>query len=201
MILECRKRENKGKEYTKKIRVEKEVPGVIYGKKTDPLMIQFKENEFVKFIRESHGKPVLKINVDGEEKTVVIKEKQEKIWKNQIIHVDFQEIHKGEIVHLTIPIHFLNADVCEKKGGIVVKNMHEINIACYVKDIPEKIEVDLSNLEIHESVHVKDLNLNENIRISEEEDRTVCSVTLPRAAVENTGSEDETAETAETPEA
>ncbi|MCK9224853.1 MAG: 50S ribosomal protein L25 [Candidatus Muirbacterium halophilum] len=196
MILECKRREKSGKEHAKKIRAIKDVPGVVYGNKLENINIQFKENEFFKFIKASKGKPVLTINLDGEEKTVIIKERQEKIWKNIITHVDFQEIHKGEMVNIAIPFIFLNVDVAEKKGGILVRNMHELNVACLVKDIPEKIEIDVANLELHESVRVKDIGLNENIRIIGDIDNTICSITLPRAAVEAT---EETEETEEVP--
>lgn len=181
MILECKKRTGKGKESAKKIRAEKEVPGIIYGKKMDPVTISFKANEFDKFMRNNHGKPVMTINVEGDEKMVVIKEKQERLYKNQIMHVDFQEIHKGEVVHLTLPVHYVGAEEAEKSGGILVKNVQELEIACLVKDIPERISVDVSGLGIHDSLQIKDLNLSEDIRLYDDLDKTICSVTVPRA--------------------
>ncbi|PLX19285.1 MAG: 50S ribosomal protein L25 [Candidatus Muiribacterium halophilum] len=186
MKLECKKREGTGKEFNRRLRKEKEVPGIIYGKKSEPLNIMFKENEFVKFLRANHGKPVYDINVENEDKKVVIKEIQERPWKNEYIHVDFQEIHKGETIHLVIPIHFHGAEEVEKKGGILNKNIQELDVVCQVEDIPEGFHVDVSQLEIHDSIHLRDMDIPENIKVSEEEERTICSVTVPRALVEPT---------------
>ncbi|MFA7577001.1 MAG: 50S ribosomal protein L25 [Candidatus Muiribacteriota bacterium] len=184
MILECKKREGTGKEKAKKIRAEKNIPGIIYGKKMDPISIVFKANEFEKFLRHNHGKPIYSINLEGEEKMVVIKEKQQKPWRNEFVHIDFQEIHKGETIHLNIPIHFHGVAEVEKKGGILVKNMHELEIACMVKDIPNSFDVDVSTLDLNHSIRISDLNISEDIKVYADENSTVCSVTVPRAAIE-----------------
>jgi len=186
MILECKKKEGTGKEFNRKLRKEKKIPGIIYGKESEPLSVMFEENEFVKFLRANYGKPVYDIKIENEDKKVVIKEIQERPWKNQYIHVDFQEIHRGETIHLTIPIYFHGVEEVEKTGGILNKNFQELDVMCKVEDIPEGFHVDVSGLEIHDSIHLRDMNIPDNIRVYEDEERTICSVTVPRAIIEPT---------------
>ncbi|MGM0608246.1 MAG: 50S ribosomal protein L25 [Candidatus Muiribacteriota bacterium] len=195
MILQVEKREGRGKELARKMRSANEIPGIIYGKNMEPVSISFKENEFFKFEKENKGKPIYTIKLDDEEKMVIIKEKQEKQWINKVMHVDFQEIHKGEVIHLEIPIHFHGIEEVEKTGGILVKTMQSLEIACMVKDVPDSVDVDVSKLDIHDSIHLKELGLSEDVKVYADQDQVVCSVTVPRILVDE---EEETGE--ESPE-
>ncbi len=121
----------------------------------------------------------LNVKVDGNDQRSVIKEIQYHPLKGDIIHVDFMRIKTGQEIHLTIPLKFAGDAPGIKMGGVFQMIKADLDISTLPKYLPGEIEVDISSMEIGDTLHVSDLNL-ENITINHEPEMTICSIVMPK---------------------
>ncbi len=117
-----------------------------------------------------------------------------------MLHIDFLQIHAGEKVHVQVPIRLLGSPEGEKEGGVLQHVLQELEMVCVAESIPEVIEVDVSAMEIGDSIHVYDLDVPEGVEIQIEESRTVATVAVPRIIEEEEEEEEELEEQEETEE-
>ncbi len=114
-------------------------------------------------------------------------------WKQIILHVDFQRVDPSKKLHTKVPLHFMNQEASKavKFGGAVLTHvMNEVEVACLPGNLPEFIEVDLAEVEIGKSLHVKDLKLPQGVELSQhldQENPVFLSVTVPAAVVSEEG--------------
>ncbi len=202
--LEVRYRENTGKNYVKKMRRKGLIPGVVYGPGIEgAIPIEFELKNLQKLLKETEDKAFLvdlKIVRDGsqEEHITLLKEIQKDIITRQPIHVDFQKVDLAKEVAVTVEIELVGKPVGVEKGGILEQEMDEIEIVCLPTDIPDVIKVDVSHLDIGDSLHVGDIKLEKG-RILADASLTVATVLAP--SVEEEGEEaEEGAEVETTPE-
>ncbi len=172
----------KKKDNLKTLRKQGIIPGVLYGKKMDSLVVLLNYKEFLKtFAKHSISSFVNIIskedNVNG--KTAVIKEIQKDPVTDNIIHIDLHEISMDEKIEIESVIHFTGKPEGVKLGGILEPLMRHITIRGYPKDIIGTINIDVSALKIGDIIHVKDLNLGENIEVMVEEDAAIVTVAEP----------------------
>jgi large subunit ribosomal protein L25 len=138
---------------------------------------------------EAFHASILDMTVDGGKEQVLLRDFQMHPWKPMILHVDFQRIDKSRKIHMRVPLHFKNADICpgvKVGGGMVQHVMNEIEIQCLPDDLPEYIEVDLKALELGHSLHVNELALPagvEPISKLKHDDPAVVTVQIPKAIV------------------
>ncbi len=178
-------------------RIEDKIPAVIYGagKSAESITLLHKdilhalENEAV----FSH---VLKIHLNnGQTEQVVLKAIQRHVFKPKIVHVDFLRIDAKEKIHMHVPLHFLNEEACPgvKDGGLISKQMTDLEVKCLPGNLPEFIEVDLSTLELDHVVHMSDVRLPKGVELlhelDEQHDHPVVIIHLPRAAKEEDAQE------------
>ena len=144
------------------------VPGVLYGGSKDPAHISVDGNRIRKQLEnEAFAAHILAVKIEDEESQAVLKSIQRDPVTDQVIHMDFQRISASSEIHIRIPLHFVNEDVCagKKAGGIVTHLLVEVEVGCLPKDLPEYVEVDMSALDIGESVHLSELALPEGVRL------------------------------------
>ena len=144
------------------------VPGVLYGGSKDPAHISVDGNRIRKQLEnEAFAAHVLAVKVEDEESQAVLKSIQRDPATDQVIHMDFQRISASSEIHMRVPLHFVNEDVCagKKAGGIVTHLLVEVEVGCLPKDLPEYVEVDMAALGIGESVHLSELALPEGVRL------------------------------------
>jgi large subunit ribosomal protein L25 len=103
--------------------------------------------------------------------------------------VDFYQIHAGEKLTVQIPIKLIGAAPGVKAGGILQHALDELEVSCLPDAIPDRIEVDISGLDIGDSIHVHELNVPEGVEVESDADRTVCSVVPPTISVEEAPAE------------
>lgn len=187
--LQSKKRTITGKEYSKKIRREGFVPGVIYGKGFENVHVSVDEKELKKALSSSAGtRVILVMNVaDGDtatEYTTMVMEIQRDIYQKQYYHIDFQKISLDERVHALIPI-ILKGD-CKgvKEGGMLDQIIRRISIEALPLVMPEKLILDISDMEENDSFKVSDLVLPEGAICHESLDEMICIVHPPRVADE-----------------
>ncbi len=183
-----------GKGASRRLRRDNMVPAILYGADKEPQAIQLKHNEVVKHLEgEAFYSQLLSVSVDGGEAVrSLLKDVQRHPYKHQILHLDFVRVVAGAELQVSVPLHFTNEDVCVgvKSGGIVSHNDNEVLIACLPRHIPENIEVDMTDMNIGDSVHLSGLKLPEGVRLvdlheaHDDSDRQVVAVNAPRVEVE-----------------
>ena len=181
-----------GKSAAKCFRRNGSVPAVIYGGHASPQMLVLNHNEVVKHLdHEAVYSHVLDVTIDGKTEKAILKGVQRNPAKFQILHLDFLRVEMGEQLKVHVPLHFVNehGSVGGKKGGIAAHSMVDVEVSCMPANLPEFIEVDLSSLDIGESIHLSDLVLPPGVEIvallqGEDHDLPVVSM-MGSAASEN----------------
>lgn len=157
------KRDAQGTGASRRLRRSGFVPAVIYGGEKAPAAIQLDHNALYHAMRkESFHSSVLNIKVDGQVEMAVLRDVQMHPFKQQILHVDLQRVDKDHKIHVKVPLHFVNADQSpgvKLGGGIASHIMTELDVACLPGNLPEFIEVDMSALQVGQSIHLDDLKL------------------------------------------
>tara|TARA_B110000305_G_scaffold50836_1_gene55317 strand:+ start:135 stop:827 length:693 start_codon:yes stop_codon:yes gene_type:complete len=189
IILNADLRIRTGTNKTREIRREDSmVPAIIYGNEQESKNIKVKLNELTKASEnELFYTQVLLIKLEGQEEKVVLKELQREPVKGKFLHADFLRVSGKTKLKVVVPFRFIGEEDCEgvkTDGGVIAKAMSEIEIACLAGNIPEAIEVDITNLLLNESVRLTELNLPDGAEVpglDEEHDQMVVSVNAPRA--------------------
>ena len=207
IILNADLRVRTGTNKTREIRREDSmVPAIIYGNEEESKNIKLKLNELTKASEnELFYTQVLKILLEGNEEKVVLKELQREPVKGKFLHADFQRVSRKTKLKVIVPFRFNGEEDCEgvkTDGGVIAKAISEIEIACLAGNIPEAIEIDITNLMLNEAIRLSDINLPEGAEIpgfDEENDQMIVSVNPPRAEEEEPEilPDDEEAEMAE----
>jgi large subunit ribosomal protein L25 len=144
------------------------VPGIIYGGKSEPKMISLQHNELMQHLEhEAFYSHILNLKVDGKGEKVILKDLQRHPAKPLVIHADFQRVSADTKLRTSVPLHFVGEDTAPgiKMGGAVSHYMTSLEIICLPKDLPEFIDVEMSEMEIGDSVHLSELKLPEGVEI------------------------------------
>ena len=193
LVLNANNREVTGKNKVNKLRAEELIPGVVYAKGEDNLNVTVTSRDFDKILRQAGTSTIITLDVDGENKDVLIKDYQTHPYKNQYLHIDFQAINQNETIRVSVPVVLLGREDLKVDQAVLVQNLDTIEVECLPKYIPQTAEVDITEFEIGDNRTVADLDIfgNENITILEEEDEVICSL---QEATEEEIPEDEEAE-------
>lgn len=182
--LQANVREGKGKELSGKVRAEGLVPAVVYKKGEKSVSIKIDKKLLSKAIHTEAGENVIiHLSVDGDKqkRTVVIKEIQRDPVKDDLLHVDFQEISLTDTLKVKVSILGKGeAQGVKQDGGVLQHILWETEIECLPTNIPEKIEVDITNLKIGESLHIKDIQVPEGVKILDDPEGVVFSIEQPK---------------------
>jgi large subunit ribosomal protein L25 len=191
-----------GKGAARTLRSEGKIPAVIYGHAREPQPLAIDQRELERLLSHIAAEStVIELSLDGTTARTLIREIQRHPFKRQILHVDFQELVAGEKVTVSVPILLVGVpEGVRAEGGVLDQTMRELSIHVDPADIPNHIDVDVSELTIGRSVHVSDLALPEGVEVLDDEDATVCVVSAPRAVVEEAPAEVAVEGAAEEPE-
>ncbi len=175
-------REKKGD--TKRLRNSGSIPAVIYGHGEESQTVSIDRKSFKKVLDILHQEAVmLDISLKNKKYLCVIKSIQHNPMTGDILHIDFQHIHSTEKIKTTVPIHLLGTAPGIKKGGILDQHLHEVVVKCLPDDIPAHIDIDISNLDLHQSIHLYDIKV-EKIEFDLKKETPIVSVVVPRAVEE-----------------
>ncbi|MBI79759.1 MAG: 50S ribosomal protein L25/general stress protein Ctc [Pseudomonadota bacterium] len=195
--LSIETRDVTGKGHIRRLRKNGDIPGIIYGGKEGPKTISINHNQLTKKMQnEGFYTSILKLNLGDNSESVVVKNVQRHPAKRKILHMDFQRILEDQKITLNVPIRFLNEESAigvKMQGGEVSKIINDIEISCLPKNLPEYIEIDISNLELNQSLHVSDLNLPDGVEINlliQEQNNAIVSINPPRREEEEAVIED-----------
>lgn len=187
--LSARVRKSKGKEAAKKIRRAQQVPAVFYGPGRETVMLTVNYPDFQGLLRQSAiENAILGLEIESdsgkETRNVMVKEMQMDPIKNLCRHVDFYEISMDKAISIDVPIHLINTPIGVTKGGILQHGKRELTISALPDKLVEFLEVDVSGLDIGETLHVGDIKLPEGVTTPLEEHLAVAVIAAPAAATE-----------------
>ena len=184
-------RDDRGKGASRRLRRQGKVPAIIYGAGREPRALMFDHNKVLRELENaSFYSSILTIKVGDESRAAIVKDIQRHPAKKQILHIDFQRIVEDEKIRMQIPIHFLGEeDAIGVKigGGSVSRLMTELEVSCLPKDLPEFLEVDISELELDQMLHVSNISLPKGVEISEivlEQDQAIVSIAEIKEVIE-----------------
>jgi large subunit ribosomal protein L25 len=169
------------------------VPAIIYGEGKAPANISIPHKDIQKALsNEAFFSHIITLNVDGKSEQVVIKALQRHPAKPRIMHADFQRVSADHAIVVAVPLHFINEDKCKgvKLGsGSIIKNLNELQISCLPKDLPEFIEVDMTDVGVGESLHISQITLpagvtSVDLAHGHDADNAVVTVLAPRGGAE-----------------
>jgi large subunit ribosomal protein L25 len=181
-----------GRNAIKRVRKEGLIPGVIYGVGQEPINLEVNRRQLSTVLAHSSSENILlelEI-VDGDNKRnslAMIQEVQHHPIQRQILHVDFHAVSATEKITAEVPIETVGEPIGVKtNGGLLEHNLRDLEVECLPGDLPDRIEVDVSGLDINQSIHVKDLKLPPGVEAVTDGDLTVVAVSAARVEEEPT---------------
>ena len=182
--FEAEIRTGTGTSASRALRRSNRVPAVLYGGDASPVLLALDHNKLVRQLDdEAVYSHLLRVKFNGQDERVILKDLQRHPSKAAILHMDLQRVSETEKIRVHVPLHFVGEDasVGVKKGGIVTHNLVNVEISCLPDVLPEYLDVDLSGLDIGESIHLSQLSVPEGVEIpalgqGAEQDVTVVAI-------------------------
>jgi large subunit ribosomal protein L25 len=174
-----------------------QIPAVLYGAgfaEGKPVAID--RHDFELFMTHHGGSALISLALEGEKQPVnaVIREVQYSPVKGNVLHVDFQAVRMDQPIHANVPVRLVNDAVGVRTGGVLVVDLHDLNIEALPKDLPEVLEGDIAALEVGDSLHAGEIPLPDGVTLLGDPEAIVCSVQAPRAEIEEVPEIEEAAE-------
>ncbi len=169
-------------------RLENLVPGIVYGGKAEPTQIAIAQNVFIKALEdESFYSSVVSLEIDGKAQNVILKDLQRHPAKPIILHADFMRVDAKTEIVVNVPLHFVNEEQCvgvKMQSGKIQHEASEVEVRCLPKDLPEYIEVDMTEIEAGTTLHLSDVTLPKGVvstqlALGEGHDLPIASVKKP----------------------
>ena len=193
--IKATSRNVEGKGASRRLRHAASIPAIVYGGKAEPMPIQLDhEKIWLASQHEWFYASNLDLDVDGKVEKVLLRDMQRHPYKQLILHLDFQRVDAKQAIRVAVPLHFLNEDKSPagKAADVVVTHeLNEVQISCLPKDLPEFIEVDLTDLTLGQTIHLSELKLPKGVEVPElklgkEHDVAVVVARAGRVEIEET---------------
>ena len=187
--LNLAERAEKGGRSARILRKDGIIPANYYYKGEENINLSVVKLELLKSLRSGHR--IFKVNLKGSTQYVMLKEIQYHPVTDDIIHIDLMRIRRDEKITISVPLVLEGTAKGVTEGGVVMQNLTSIEINCLPADVPEQIVIDISDLEMHTSLNVEDLEISEELEILASNDLTVVSCQPPKEEVEEEPEEEE----------
>jgi large subunit ribosomal protein L25 len=181
VIVKAEVRADRGKNDARRLRAAGRVPLIVYGGGAETVAASAAIKDLAAILRSDSGQnTVFSLDVaDGGASDVMFHDRQIDPIKGRLVHVDLRRLTKGEKIEVTVAIHLIGEAIgLKEEGAILNQQLREIKVLCEPSKIPEFIELDVTNLEVNESLHVSDLQVGEGIEMHEEPETVVASVVV-----------------------
>ncbi|MCY3555845.1 MAG: 50S ribosomal protein L25 [Gemmatimonadetes bacterium] len=181
--LKARQRTDTGKQVAKALRRDGALPAVVYGsgESSTPLTLDYRE--FEGFLRKTRGESVvINLEIEGmEDKKALLRDIQRDYLRNQLLHADFQQIRMSDRITTEVSLVMIGEPIgVTRDGGVLDQSLRVVEISCVASEIPEHLEVDISELSMGDTIHISDLTF-ENVEIVTDGEVAVVSVLTPMA--------------------
>lgn len=183
-------RTDQGKGASRRLRrLASQVPAIVYGGSKDPQTVSVPHKDLTKALEdETFYTQIIDLNIDGKIEPVLLKDLQRHPSRPLIMHADFLRVDAETKVTMKVPVHFLNEEKChgvKNQGGMVQRNITELEVRCLPKDLPDFFEVDLLELEVGQIIHITDLTIPAGVEVTElthgeGHDQPIVSIIAPR---------------------
>jgi large subunit ribosomal protein L25 len=186
-MLNAEKREGIRKGANRKLRATGRVPAVLYGQGGEAVTLSVDAREATHLFQQiSVENTIIQLKVKGgDEVQALVREVQVASVRPDLVHIDFYKVQKGVKLEVNVPVELVGTAAGVKNdGGILEQVIHEVAVRCLPDQIPEKIEIDVTPLELHGSFHISDLSVPEGVEILDDPEQTLCVVSVPRLEVE-----------------
>ena len=166
------------------------VPGVLYGGDQQPVNLELDHKAlFLNLRNEKFHASILTLDIAGAKEQVLLRSVSMHPFRPQVQHIDFQRVLKNKKLHMKVPLHFVNAEKSpgvKEQAGVVNHVMNELDIVCFPDDLPEFVEVDLGNLSVGHSLHIRDVPMPKGVELAlhKDENPVVAPVVVPALVTE-----------------
>ncbi len=201
--LEVREREQSGSADARRLRRQGLIPGVLYGRGKPPHAICVPERELRRVLTGSHGlHAILDVVLDGQKTShaSILKEYQRDPVRGKVIHVDLQEVRLDQTIQAQVTVELVGESAGSKEGGVLSQISREITVEALPLEMPDRIELDVSDMAIGDTLRLSDLPLREGATYLDDPETVLATVTMPTRIVEPEPEEEELEEGAEVPE-
>jgi large subunit ribosomal protein L25 len=183
IVVAAQSRTETGKNVNRRLRTRGLIPGTVYGSSKKSISVAVSPAEITAILRSASGENTLfDLDLEGRRRKVILKEFQLEPVKGHILHADFYEVALDKVLEVRVHVELQGTPVGVKvQGGIVDFVTRELEVACLPADIPEKVVVDISDLELGKHIRVSDLHLPEKVKVLTEPGVVVVHVVAPRA--------------------
>jgi large subunit ribosomal protein L25 len=194
--IEAESRTVQGTGASRRLRHAGLVPAIVYGGKSEPKMISVNHNELWKNLKhETFYSAIITLNIGGESEQVVLKDLHRHPVREAVLHMDLQRVLADVLLRVRVPLHFKGADVApgvKTGGGVIEHLLNDVEVECLPANIPEPFEIDVSGLNLNDSIHLSQIKLPEGVELVElkhDNDLAIVALHLPRAAEEEPAAE------------
>lgn len=182
--LQAEVRDGRGKGQARKLRREGAIPATVYGRDVEPIALSISAKDWRRLEAHARSNAVIRMAVKGEagdvERPVMIKEVQKQPVDRTVLHIDFLQVSMERVVQVEVPIHLVGEPVGLVKGGVIEQHLRAVMVESLPGQIPEKIDIDISNLDIGDSIHIREVSLP-GIKLLDNPDVAVVGLTPPEA--------------------
>lgn len=183
--LKAQVRTAKGNGPARAMRRDGRIPAVLYGSQTDPNMISIGARDLENILKQGNiSRSIINLDIDGEKgtKAAMVKEMQTHPLSRNVLHVDFYEVDMKRKINVNVPVVTTGKSAGVELGGMLQIIRRELEVYCLPNAIPQTITIDITDLEIGDSVHVNDIEIGEDVEISHEVNFTVLTILSPTKA-------------------
>jgi large subunit ribosomal protein L25 len=202
--LNAEPRDEQGKGASRRLRHSGKVPAILYGAHIEPTRLALEHHKLLPLVAdEKFFSSIISIKVGEKNQPAVVKDVQMHPARNAVMHVDLQRVLENEKIRLHVPIHFKGAAAApgvKTQGGVVSHHMADMEVVCLPKDLPEYIELDISAMNLNDTLYLADIKVAEGVTISalaHGANPPVVSIHAPRVAEPEPTAEAEAAPAAE----
>lgn len=185
LTLSAASRERAGKGASRALRNEGRVPAVIYGGKQEPVSVHVEEKLLVKALMTGHFfNATIELDLDGKKHLTVAKDVAFHPVTERPLHVDFYRVSKNTKITVNVPVSFINEDASPglKRGGVLNIVRHDVELACDASHIPETLEIDVTGVDIGDSIHISAVKLPDGVTPTiTDRDFTIATIAAPSA--------------------
>ncbi|AGT30506.1 50S ribosomal protein L25 [Geobacillus genomosp. 3] len=180
IVLEAKERTDKKRSTLQRIRSQGGIPAVLYGKKVDNKMIFVSAADLEKALREGGRHSLMTLNVDGGDYSVLLREMQRDPLRGELLHADFQAVDMSTEVDVDVEVRLVGEAPGVKDGGVLQQNLHQLSIRVLPANIPPAIEVDISSLQVGDTVTVDDVQTGGTFEINHEPSEVIATILPPK---------------------
>ncbi len=186
--ISAERRVDRGKGASRRLRRAGKAPGILYGASKAVEPIQVGNNDLLLHLEhEAFYSHILTLKLDGTATRVVLKDLQRHPYKPLIMHIDLLRVDEAKKLHMRVPLHFLNEGICvgvKTGGGVLSHLLSELEISCLPRNLPEYIEVDVTAMDLGDTLHVSDLRLPDGVEAATDAGQAVVSCHMPKVITE-----------------